>query len=405
MSAAALRNPVAGPWRAVYVLAITQVLAWGTIYYPVVVTAPRIAADRGWSLAFTMAGFSTGLLAAGLASRQVGAWIDRYGGHCVMPVGSLLGAIGLIGLVYATTPPLYFATWILLGVAMAASLYDPAFATLGRIFGSDARAPITMLTLLAGFTSTVSWPATHALIGVMGWRGTYLAYAAVLAVVAAPLHYWALPRSRAALLNDPTRPEHAAGSSLLPSKGSAFVLVAAAFAATAFIFSGLAAHLIPIFGRLGLEINTAVALSALFGPSQVSARFVGLLIARHVHPLQIVRCVLGMFILMCVLIAMIGISIPMAAAFVIVFGINSGLMTVMKGTLPLALFGPIGFGHLLGRIAGPALATQAVAPLAVAIAAERVSDPAALALIAAFAVVALVCFLFVRRPNAVAHIV
>jgi Major Facilitator Superfamily len=127
----------------------------------------------------------------------VGALIDRFGGHVVMPFGSLIGALGLVGLVAAQKPWLYFGVWVVLGVAMAASLYDPAFASIARIFGAAARTPITALTLVAGFASTVSWPATQFLIGSVGWRGTYLVYAALLAFLAAPLHAFALPRRRA----------------------------------------------------------------------------------------------------------------------------------------------------------------------------------------------------------------
>src|SRR5262249_15665695 len=123
-----------GPWRAVPVLGVTQILAWGAIFYPPVLTVPLIAAERGWSATFPMGGFSVGLLVAGLAARQVGAQIDRHGGHRVMPVGSLAGALGLIGLVVTENPVAYLAVWMALGLAMAASLYDPAFATLGRIF-------------------------------------------------------------------------------------------------------------------------------------------------------------------------------------------------------------------------------------------------------------------------------
>src|SRR5205807_6833319 len=144
-----------------------------------VLTMPLIAQAHGWSLAFAMAGFSLGLLAAGIAASFVGTRIDRHGGHWVMPAGSLIGAVGLVGLAYAADPLSYFAVWIVLGLAMSASLYDPAFATLGRIFGAAARRPITALTLAGGFASTVSWPATHFLIGACGWRGTYLVYAAL----------------------------------------------------------------------------------------------------------------------------------------------------------------------------------------------------------------------------------
>src|SRR5262245_16157734 len=189
-----LRDVVLGPWRAVLVLGVTQIVTWGTMFYPPVLTIPLIAADHGWSMSFAMGGFSLGLLVAGLVSPRVGGAIDRYGGHRVMPFGSLLGVLGLVVLVHADTPLAYLAVWAVLGAAMAASLYDPAFATLGRIFGARARSPITALTLAGGLASTVSWPATQALIGAVGWRGTYLVYAALLAFVAAPLHAFALPR-------------------------------------------------------------------------------------------------------------------------------------------------------------------------------------------------------------------
>src|SRR5215208_8007827 len=169
-----------GPWRAVLVLGITQILAWGALFYPPVLTVPLIAADRGWSIGFSMGGFSLGLLVAGLVSPRVGAAIDRHGGHVVMPIGSLIGAIGLVALVHAEHPLAYLAVWAVLGIGMAASLYDPAFATLGRIFGAAARQPITLLTLAGGFASTVGWPATHLLMASGGWRGAYYVYAALL---------------------------------------------------------------------------------------------------------------------------------------------------------------------------------------------------------------------------------
>ncbi len=137
----AIRDFVAGPWRAVLVLGVTQILAWGAIFYPPVLTVPLIAADRGWSITLAMAGLSLALLTAGLASPRTGWLIDRFGGHRVMPFGSLLGALGLAGLVYADHPLAYLGVWMLLGVAISASLYDPAFATLGRIFGAAARRP------------------------------------------------------------------------------------------------------------------------------------------------------------------------------------------------------------------------------------------------------------------------
>ena len=392
-----IRHLFSGPWRAVLVLCVTQILAWGAIYYPPVLTVPLIAADRGWSATLAMGGFSFGLLVAGVAAPRVGALIDRYGGHRVMPAGSLVGALGLVGLVHAGHPAAYFAVWMALGLSMSASLYDPAFATLGRVFGAAARRPITALTLAGGFASTVSWPATHALIGAVGWRGTYLIYAALLALIAAPLHAFVLPRTRASV---ETRPGGVpAPVAPVPPTGLAFALVAAAFAAYAFVPSGLAAHLLAIFGRLGLEPATVVAIGTLFGPAQVAARLTEFVFGRDLHPLWLVRGAVGLLVLGFLLLWAFGLSVPVAIAFAVMFGVANGLVTIARGTVPLALFGPTGYGRIVGRIAGPSLLMQAAAPLLLAYVAEHASDRAALAVAAAFAVIALACFVAVRRPG------
>jgi len=393
----AVRDFVFGPWRAVVVLGVTQIIAWGAIFYPPVLMMPLISADRGYSFTFAMGGFSAGLLAAGFISPTIGTLIDRYGGHRVMPLGSLAGALGLVALVYTRHPAAYLAVWVLLGVAMAASLYDPAFATLGRIFGARARQPITALTLAGGFASTVSWPTTYALIQRVGWENTYLIYAAVLACVAAPLHAFALPRARA----EPEVPVPGAIVSrpaLAPAKGAVFVLVAAAFASYAFVPSGLSTHLLAIFKRLGIDAGTAVIIGSLFGPSQVAARLCEFIFARNVHPLWIARFAVGMLVAAFVMLWLIGLSTPVAFAFAVMFGIANGLVTIARGAVPLALFGAVGYGRIIGRIAGPALIVTSIAPVVVAFIAERASDRWALATVAVFATVALGCFLLVRRP-------
>jgi MFS family permease len=392
-----LRDIVFGPWRAVLVLGVTQIVTWGTMFYPPVLTVPLIAAEHGWSAAFAMGGLSLGLLVAGLVSPRVGAAIDRYGGHRVMPLGSLLGAVALVALVHADHPVAYLAVWAVLGAAMAASLYDSAFATLGRIFGAGARPAITALTLAGGFASTVSWPVTHLLIQSVGWRGTYLVYAALLAFVAAPLHAFVLPRTRAEAVPR-VEGATAAPAAVLPAHGLVFVLVATAFAAYAFVPSGLAAHLLAIFQRLGLDAGTVVAIGALFGPAQVAARLIEFVFARNVHPLWIARFAVGLLVLAFALLATLGLSVPVAAAFAVMFGAANGLLTIARGTLPLALFGAAGYGRLIGRIAGPFLIIQAVAPLVLAFVAERASDAAALAVTCGFAIGALACLALIRRP-------
>jgi MFS family permease len=392
------RDFVLGPWRAVLVLGVTQILAWGAIFYPPVLTLPLIAAELGWSTAFVMGGFSLALLMAGLVSPLMGRLIDRHGGHRIMPVGSLLAALGLVALAHVENRIGYLAIWLLLGIAISASLYDPAFASLGRIFGAAARRPITALTLAGGFASTVSWPTTLVLIELLGWRGTYLVYAALLAFVAAPLHAFVLPRQRA---DHDARPQSGqpVPAAVPPPRGWPFALVAAAFAAYAFVPSGLSAHLLAIFGRSGIDAGSVVAIGALFGPSQVLARIGEILFARAVHPLQVARFAVGLLLAGFVLIAVAGLSLPVAAAFMVMFGMANGLITIARGTVPLALFGASGYGALLGRIAGPFLVMQAIAPLVLALVVEHGSDRAALIVVAALAFTACACFLVLWLPK------
>lgn len=392
-----LKEIIAGRWRAVPILGLTQILAWGTLYYPPVLTLPLLAAERGFSLTFAMGGFSFGLLMGGLSAPKIGRLIDHYGGHRVMAFGALAGALGLVLITYASHPAAYFAVWALLGGATAASLYDPAFATLGRIFGHEARRPITLVTFAGGFASTVSWPATYFLLESFGWRGTYFIYAVVLALVVAPLYVFALPRERAEI--HPVIPDSGEPlPKLIPAKGFAFLLVAAAFALYAFVPSALAAHMLAIFERMGVDASTAILIGVLFGPAQVTARLCEFAFARNLHPLDIARFAIALLLFAFVLLALLGVPAPVAAAFAIFFGIANGLMTISRGTVPLALFGPSGYGAVLGRIAGPSLILQAGAPLILAFAAERISDPAALAIVAGMAVLSLAAFLMVRKP-------
>jgi MFS family permease len=398
------REFIVGPWRAVSVLGVTEILSWGALFYPPVLTVPLIAADHGWSKAFAMGGFSVGLFVGGLVSRYVGTLIDRFGGHVVMPCGSLIGASGLAALVCAGNAASYYAAWMVLGIAMAASLYDPAFASLGRIFGKNARAPITALTLAGGFASTVSWPITQILIDRVGWRGTYLVYAVALAVLAAPLHAFALPRQRArggaSEMTTELQGSEPSAVPLLPPHGLAFALVAMAFSSYAFVPSALSAQLLAVFERFGLAPATVVAIGMLFGPAQVLARICELTFARRLHPLWIARFSVGLLVVAFALLFLLRFSAPLAAGFAVMYGMANGLMTIARGTVPLSLFGASGYGRLMGRIGGPYLVVQAVAPVCLSYVAERASDTAGLALVAAFAAAALLCFALIRQPEA-----
>jgi MFS family permease len=395
-----LRDLVFGPGRAVSVLSLTEILAWGILIYPPVLILPHLTADRGWSLAFGMAGFSIGLVTSGMLSPTVGHLIDRHGGNIVMSLGALAGALGLALLTVADQRPAYLACWLLIGAAMSSTLYDPAFATLTRIFGSSARRQITFVTFAGGFASTVGWPATHLLLEHLGWRGTYLTFAAVLAFVVAPLNAFALPRTAA------VAPLPAVGSSstALPAapmrpEGWPFILLAAAFALHAFILSGVTSNLLAMLQRGGMDAATVVAVGALFGPAQVASRLADFMLAGRTHPLWIARGAVALMAFAFFMLSFFGASPAVAALFAIAFGAANGVMTIARGALPLLMFGASGYGRVIGRIARPALFVQALAPFVVASAVERFSDRTVLEMGIVGALLALGCFLAIRPPR------
>ena len=239
------RDFVHGPWRAVPVLGVTQIISWGSIFYTPVLIVPLIAAERGWSIAFAMGGFSVGLLTAGLVSPLVGRSIDRFGGHVVMTVGSLIGALGLLLIVHAAHPLAYHR-----GLDGARRRHGgeplrfrlrharPHFRR--RRAAADHRADARRRLCLDRELAGDAFSASSASAG----SGTYLIYAALLAWSSAPLHAFALPRHRARSRRAGGADDADAGEGAAARTGSPFVLVASAFAAYAFVPSGLSAHLL-----------------------------------------------------------------------------------------------------------------------------------------------------------------
>src|SRR5436305_4761515 len=394
-----LRDLVIGPGRAVSVLSLTQILCWGILIYPPVLLMPHLTADHGWSLAFGMAGFSIGLVTSGILSPTVGHLIDRRGGNIVMSLGALAGALGLALLTVADQPAAYLACWLLVGAAMSSTLYEPAFATLTRIFGSSARRQITFVTFAGGFASTVGWPATHFLLEHLGWRGTYLTFAAVLACVVAPLNAFALPRTVAVTPLPAVSSPTALPVAPMRPEGWPFILLVAAFALHFFILSGVTSNLLAMLQRGGMDAATVVAVGALFGPAQVAARLADFLTAGRTDPLWIARGAVTLVVFAFAMLALVGASPLVAAVFAIAFGAANGVMTIARGALPLVMFGPVGYGRVIGRIARPGLFVQALAPFVVASAVERFSDTSVLEMGIVGALLALGCFLAIRVPR------
>ncbi|RPH66016.1 MAG: MFS transporter [Burkholderiales bacterium] len=352
---------------AIAALGITQIVGWGTTHYMPAILAAPTAADLGLSPTAVMGGFSWGILVAGLTARITGRLIDRHGARKVMSAASVTTSAGLLVLAAAQGMAGLLIGWTLLGLALRSILYDGAFAALTVLAGAGARRAISLLTLFGGLASTVFWPIGHWLDAGFGWRATLVVYAALNLAICLPLH-WRFAGGPAAQKppGDATA-ETAAHPGIGLSGGHrriALWLLAATFTLHAFVNSTMAAHLVMLLDGLGLGATAVVSAAALMGVAQVAARLVEMLLQGRFSALATalpsVALLPAGFV---VALAWSG-STAAAALFVILYGCANGLMTIVRGALPLALFGSRGYGELLGAVAGPALAVAALAPMA-----------------------------------------
>jgi MFS family permease len=337
-------------------LGAAQTLAWASSYYLPAMLADPIAADIGIPRPWVFAAFSVALLIAAFAGPRIGRAIDRHGGRGVLAFSNLVLASGLAALALANGPVALFAAWAVLGLGMALGLYDAAFATLTALYGAKARDPITGITLIAGFASTIGWPASSFLNDALGWRETCLAWAGLHIVLGLPLNLL-LPRPQP----QPARGKHAPKSAVGWKPRREMLLLAFVFAAAWFVTGAMAAHLPRLLETAGATPFAAVAAAALMGPAQVAARVVEFLALRGVHPLVSARIATALHPLGAAVLAIMG--APGAALFAVLYGAGNGLLTIARGTVPLALFGPEGYGERTGLLGAPARAAQAFAPL------------------------------------------
>ena len=367
---------VVGPNRhlVITVLGLTQILAWGSSYYLLAVLAPAIAADTGWPLAWIVGGLSLGMIAAGFVSPRVGRTIERHGGRPVLAVSAGLFAVGLCGLAIASNLPVYLAAWLVVGLAMGAGLYDAAFATLGRLYGQNARQPITILTLFGGLASTACWPLSAYLETSLGWRGTCLTYAALHLAIALPLYVLTLPR-RPDSEGPPTHVESEPGR--LPANTAdasrasrpLFLLLAATITLGSAVSALVSVHLLSILQGRGVALAAAVALGALVGPAQVGARAIEMLIGRYHHPIW---TLIASTVLVAAGLGLLWTGLPIMAVALALYGAGIGIESIARGTLPLALFGATGYATVIGRLAMPSLLAQAASPILGALLMQRV---------------------------------
>jgi MFS family permease len=356
----------AASFGTVAALGIAQIISWGSLYYAFSFLITPLMEASGGDKPTVFAAFSLGLLVSGLLSAPIGALIDRRGGRGVMTAGSLAGAVLLASLSHVQSVFALYAVWAGLGAVMAATLYDPAFAVISRLFAANYRRAITMLTLFGGFASTVFWPLTQFLIAEIGWRQALLVLAALNLIVCVPVHWRVLaPVSP----GPPRRPVAPAGRGAFRAalRTPVFYLLALAFTGNALVFSATQVHLMSMLQAKQLSAASAALVGAMIGPMQVTGRVLELAFASRLSASAVGILAMAFLPIALWVLHIAGVQWPLLVAFAVIYGIGNGAMTIVRGVIPAELFGRDAYGAINGAMAAPVTVAKAAGPLVAAL--------------------------------------
>ena len=373
--------PAAGRYQPQLVLwlSVGQLVSWGSVFYLFALLVAPLERDLGLSRTEVSLAFSLALLAEGLVAYPVGRWIDHGYERQVMTGGSLLAGLALVLHSQVSSAWELYGVWLLLGVAMAAVLYSPAFAVVTRRFASDFRRAIITLTFLGGLASTVFIPLIAWLMAHLGWRGALLCLAMAHWVLCAPLHWWVLRgapgRMPAAAVDGSARLPPASASALVHS--APFLLIGVFISLMMAVTVALPAHMVSLLREHGLAESWVITLPAAIGVIQVAGRLLMYLFEHHMNPHRVNQLV-PMLIPLGLLVLLVdggrgGASVWLAGGFVLLYGLGNGMLTIVRGTA-IALYvsrthaatlnGVLGLPLALARAAAPLLLGVLWSPLA-----------------------------------------
>lgn len=365
--------------RALVALCVTEITSWGALYYAFPVVVSTASRDTGWSTAVLMGAFSTGAVTAALAGIVVGRLIDARGPRAVMTTGSILGVLAALAVAAAPNLPLFYAAWVLAGLAQSALLYPPAFAALTGWYGPRRVAALTTLTLVAGFASTVFAPLVAVLLDHMSWRAVYVVLACVVGVVTLPLHAFCLTapwpgHAERAAREDPGEPEagalpwHEHARTVVRSR--AFVVLTVAMAVAAFGMYAATVNLVPLLTARGLGTHLAAVGLGLCGAGQVLGRVFYLPIASRTSPRVRTFVVLAVAAATVVVLGMLPGPAAVLLTVAVLAGAARGVYTLLQATAVSDRWGTRAFGRINGIFAAPITAIIALAPGGGALAAD-----------------------------------
>lgn len=340
-------------------MGFTQILAWSSTFYLPAVLANLIAKDTGWSLTLVIAGLSWGFIVTGICSPRVGRFIEQFGGRKALSISSIFFAIGLLCLGFSSHLLVYYFAWTMLGIGMAFGLYDAAFSTLGRLLGQDAKTAIVGVTLLGGLASTIGWALIVFFEGLYGWRISCFILALFHLLLGLPLHYFLLPKEEQS--TEAHAKELNSQTNVNKEDNWIFMLVAVILTVQSFVVATISVHLLSMLKTIGFSVSKALAIGMMIGPAQIIARLLEFSLFKNLHPSWSSR--FG------VLISFFGIIFLFTDGYVLallgaaLYGAGNGILTIIRGTLPLALFGQEGYAIRMGLMGRPIMIALAFGPL------------------------------------------
>ena len=408
MSARA-RRPYYG-WILAVVLGFTETVSWGVLYYTFSVLIAPTTAEMGWSRAQVSGALSMMLVVSGLAGLWVGRWLDEHGPRLLMTAGSIAAVPLVIAWSQVRDLLSFYVIWICIGVAFAAVNYGPAFATMIVWFRRDRSRALTLVTLVAGFSSTVFVPLAAWLVSVQGWRAALVTLAVLLGVLTIAPHALLLRRRPAdiGLGVDGDPPERGDGvTTVLPELSASFreavghptfKWLALAFALYA-LGVGVPVHLVAYLGDQGYSLAFAAAATGGIGAAQVLGRLLFAPLERRLAP-RTVSLLIYVGQPLALLILLFVPSELGIIAFVVLFGAARGAETLVRSTIVAGLYGPRRIASIAAVLTLATTLTQAIAPVSLGAVYDGVKSyvPGIWALVTLSCVAAAAVYLGDRRP-------
>lgn len=345
--------PPVRPHLLIWGLALGQMVSWGSLYYSLAVVALPMEQELGWSKVEINAGLTANLLVASIMALPIGALIDRFGGYWFMVLGAISGAALLVTWSMTSSLPVFYIVWAGLGLVHACTLSESAYNIVVSNL-TDHRRGITMISLLSGFSSSTAIPFITVFAELLGWRQAIMIVAAIHFMVPGLVSAYVLRGIRSGR----RRPE-VDGTEAMPSRqplrtilgDRIFWALVAAFCVHTFVGNGITFHTIPLLLENGYAMSLIVGVMAMHGPSQVLARFVLLVVGTRISTAGFGRIAFGMASLgVALLVLSTWWGVPALVAFAILYGMATGMLTLVRANSVIEYLGSYGYGAATGAL-------------------------------------------------------